>query len=181
MLDIEKLKYPIDSFSYPKVCTPEIIEDWIQTIANFPADLNETVDGLTLSQLNWKYRPDGWNIKQVIHHLADSHMNSFIRFKLALTEESPTVKPYHEELWAELPDATEDNILVSLMILRGLHNRWSILLRNMSMQDMAKVIVHPEYKAKKILLKQNIGLYAWHCSHHLAHIQQALRYGGDFQ
>lgn len=167
--DIEKLKYPIGRFQEPPNITREHIEKWINVIENFPHRLTNEVRDLTEVELEKQYRPDGWTIKQVVNHCADSHMNSLIRFKLALTEETPTIKPYFENLWAELPDSKNYPIDDSLKILTGLHARWVNLLKNIHEDDLEKEFLHPETK-EKVSLKTNIGIYAWHCEHHLAHI-----------
>jgi hypothetical protein len=168
----EHLKYPIGHFSRPDLITNEIISQWIEDIASFPGRLRNIITGLSDDQLNLTYRPGGWTILQVIHHCADSHMNSFIRFKLALTEDQPTIKPYYEDRWAELPDTKQITVESSLKILEGLHERWTHLLRALTKSDCARTFYHPETK-KTIRLDENIGIYAWHCNHHLAHIMMA--------
>lgn len=170
--DIEKLKYPIGKFKKPENITKEHIGNWLRIIDEFPAELNNEVKGLTEKELEKQYRPNGWTIKQVVNHCADSHMNSLIRFKLALTEETPTIKPYFENLWAELPDSKDYPIGDSLKILEGLHARWTTLLKHLNENDLERALFHPETK-EKIPLKTNIGIYAWHCQHHLAHVINA--------
>jgi uncharacterized damage-inducible protein DinB len=125
------------------------------------ADLNE-------DQLATPYRPGGWNVRQVVHHLPDSHLNSYIRFRLALTEDNPVVKPYQEAAWAELHDARSAPIELSLALLESLHQRWALLLRSLSERDFARTFQHPELG--QLTLAWNLGLYAWHGRHHLAHI-----------
>ena len=127
------------------------------------------VGHLSDEQLNTPYRPEGWTIRQVVHHCADSHMNALIRFKLALTEDTPTVKPYLEDRWSELPDSKSTRIDSSIKILEGVHERLSLLLKSLTQSDLEREFIHPEH-GRKILVKENIGLYAWHCDHHLAHI-----------
>jgi hypothetical protein len=170
--DIEKLKYPIGKFQTPIPMDKIQIENWIKVIEEFPKKLNNEVKDLTEIALKKQYRPDGWTIKQVVNHCADSHMNSFVRFKLALTENTPTIKPYFENLWAELPDAKDFPIESSLNILEGLHERWINLLKSLSDTDLERQFKHPETN-KLISLKTNIGIYAWHCEHHLAHVKNA--------
>lgn len=170
--DIEKLKYPIGQFKKPENITKEHIQQWIQIIEDFPKNLNEEVKNLKEEEFEKQYRPNGWTIKQVVNHCADSHMNSLIRFKLALTEETPTIKPYLQNLWAEMPDSKDYPIADSLKILEGLHARWTNLLKNLTEHDWEKEFFHPETK-DKIALKTNIGIYAWHCEHHLAHVKNA--------
>lgn len=177
--DLETLKFPIGHFAKPDLITENDIENWIETIEIFPSKLKNTVSNLSAEELNWKYRPEGWKIKQVVHHCADSHMNSLIRFKLALTEDNPIIKPYEEGKWAELIDGNCDDISASLLILEGIHARWTMLLKSFKASDLAKTFVHPESK-KTYELKEIIGLYAWHCNHHFAHIEQALMYKGKF-
>jgi hypothetical protein len=172
MEDLEKLKYPIGKFQKPKNIDKFQIEDWIKIIKGFPDKVVNEVKNLTEKELEKQYRPDGWTITQVVNHCADSHMNSFIRFKLTLTEDTPTIKPYFENLWAELPDSKNFPIESSLEILKGLHERWVNLMENLSEIELEKEFLHPESK-ERISLKTNIGIYAWHCEHHLAHIVNA--------
>ena len=168
----DKLKYPIGEFEKPAVITDEIISGWIDTIERFPQKITDEIENLNSDELKFTYRPKGWTIQQIVHHCADSHMNSFIRFKLALTEENPTIKPYFEDRWAEHPDYLDCSVILSLIIINGLHARWVILLKNLSSQDLNKTFYHPETK-QKISLRENIGIYAWHCNHHLEHIKLA--------
>lgn len=167
--ELEELKYPIGKFQFPESFSKTEIENDIHIICHFPQVLRETVQLLSDEQLNTPYRPDGWTIRQVVHHLADSHMNSYIRFKWTITEEEPTIKAYDEKAWAELNDAKYDAIEPSLLLLSALHLKWSNLLNNLSEEDMQKAFIHPE-NGRKIHIYQNISLYAWHCNHHLAHI-----------
>lgn len=170
-MNLEQLKYPIGKFEKPEAITKELLSQWIDEIAAFPAQLKAEVNHLDEGQLDSPYRPEGWTIRQVVHHCADSHMNSFIRFKLALTEEQPTIKPYREERWAELADGKMP-IDASLMLLEGLHARWGALLKSLSAEEMSRTYVHPE-QGQAIPLDVTIGLYAWHGKHHLAHIRKA--------
>jgi hypothetical protein len=170
--DVEKLKYPIGKFQTPIRMERIQIQDWIKVIEEFPKKLNNEVKDLIEIELEKQYRPGGWTIQQVVNHCADSHMNSFIRFKLALTENTPTIKPYFENLWAELPDARDFPVESSLKILEGLHQRWINLLRSLSDVDLDRQFKHPETN-ELISLKINIGIYAWHCEHHLAHVKNA--------
>lgn len=168
---MEALRFPIGRSSIPEVITAVDIRNWIEDIELFPRRVRAEVEDLTESDLDKSYRPDGWSIRQLIHHCADSHMNSFIRFKLALTEVRPTIKPYEENLWANLPDGNMD-IVSSLKIIDGVHQRWTILLNHLSEVDMNRTFIHPA-NDEMISIKQNIGLYSWHCRHHLAHIRLA--------
>lgn len=173
----EDLKFPIGSFHFDPDVSSEEFENWKRIMTHFPQKMKETVAHLSLTELHWKYRPEGWTITQVVHHCADSHMNSFIRFKLALTEVTPTIRPYEEQLWAELEDGLSDDLSASIKILEGVHHRWSLLLHSMKINDWEKMYFHPASQ-KLVTLKEALGTYAWHCEHHLAHIEQALQYKG---
>jgi hypothetical protein len=168
-MNIESLKFPIGHFKQPETVTPEIFADWVKIIADFPKRLIEATDGLTEQQLDTPYRPEGWTVRQVVHHCADSHLNSFVRFKLALTEDNPTIKPYFEERWALLPDGKTLTISSSLKLLEGLHERWAVLLGALTEAERQRTFFHPEHQ-QEFVLEQYVGFYAWHCSHHLAHI-----------
>ncbi|WP_283637205.1 YfiT family bacillithiol transferase [Aquaticitalea lipolytica] len=176
---LEKLKYPIGTFEAPKVIDDALILTWIEDIEHFPTAIAELTKNLTVQQLHWPYRPNGWNIKQVVHHCADSHMNSIIRFKLALTEDSPTIRPYYEDRWATLVDGNDNNLENTLLLLKGLHAKLGILLRSITKEQMAREFIHPEH-GRRFRLDETIGIYAWHSNHHLAHIKQALHYKGKF-
>lgn len=170
-MNLDELKYPVGKFIKPEFITKEIIDSAISDIENFPSLVKTEIQNLTKEYLQLRYRPEGWTITQVVHHCADSHINSYMRFKLALTENVPTIKPYDESLWAELPD---NNLspLVSLQLLEALHARWAYLLKTLTVEDLSKEFIHPE-QSEKILFKENILIYSWHCQHHLAHIRQA--------
>ena len=174
-IELEKLKFPIGKFNKPTQITNSVIAVWINDISMFPAKLASVVCQLTDEQLDTNYRPNGWTIRQVVHHLADSHMNSFIRLKLALTESEPNVKPYHEDRWAELIDGKSMPIKASLIILEGIHERWTMILRNLTNIERKKKLIHPEHD-QKIIIEENIGFYAWHCNHHLAHIVETKKF-----
>jgi len=165
----ESLRYPIGQYERPTEITAEDLEQYINIIETFPSDMAREVSHLNEEQLNTPYRDGGWTIRQVVHHCADSNMNSLIRFKLALTEDEPTIKPYQEDRWAELPDGKELPISHSISLLEGLHARWTFLLKSLSQTHLKRTFIHPESK-KIYRLDENIGLYAWHCQHHLAHI-----------
>lgn len=179
MQDLEKLKFPIGKFHRPTDFTEDLVRSWIEIIRTFPIEVEKAVADISEEQLDAKYRPDGWTIRQLVHHCADSHMNSFIRFKLTMTEELPTIRPYFEDRWAEMSDYLELSIDPSLKILNGLHERWAKLLDDLKTQDLAKEFVHPEH-GWKMTLGANIALYAWHCEHHLAHMYQALESKGKY-
>ncbi len=167
----EALKFPVGKFQKPESITKEIIDSAIYEIQNFPNLVKAEIENLDEKDLNLRYRPEGWTISQVVHHCADSHINSYVRFKLALTEDLPTIKPYEESLWAELPDSKLSPFF-SLKLLEALHERWVVILKSLSDEDLNKEFIHPE-QSEKISLKENILIYSWHCQHHLAHIRQA--------
>jgi len=170
----EQLKYPIGQFNRPKEISKEILSEFINDIESFPERLKECVAELTEEQLDTPYREGGWTIRQVVNHCADSHMNSLIRFKLALTEDKPTIKPYYEDRWAELEDSKSINIEPSMEILRGVHHRWAVLLKGLSSEQLSRSFIHPEH-GKEFRIDENIGIYAWHCNHHLAHIKDLIK------
>jgi hypothetical protein len=161
-------RYPIGKFEKPDLITSQLLADWIDSLSVFPAALSREVVNLSGSQLETPYRREGWTVRQVVHHCADSHMNAYIRFKLALTEPNPVIKPYREALWALLPDGGMD-LAPSLSLLTGLHARWSALLMGMSATDFSKTYQHPEMEVP-VRIDEATGMYAWHCKHHLAHI-----------
>lgn len=166
-----ELRYPVGDFVETTQPDQSLCTAWREIITIFPAQVRTAVDGLSKKELDHRYRPGGWTIRQVVHHCADSHMNAFIRFKLALTETKPTIKPYDEGAWAELADY-QLPIETSLLLLEGLHARWKALLDKMTEEDYQRSFFHPEHGTPFSLL---LGLdnYHWHCRHHLAHIQQA--------
>lgn len=172
-MDIEKLKFPIGKYS-PGEIKIEMINEWIEELRIFPKELSKVVKGIDKESLSYTYRPEGWNIQQLVHHLADSHMNSIIRFKLALTEDNPTIKPYLEAEWAKMHDVKEVPIEASLNILDGIHARLSSMLSDMGVLDFARKYRHPEH-GKSMDLAFTVGMYAWHGKHHLAHIKSALK------
>ncbi|MBM4186181.1 MAG: putative metal-dependent hydrolase [Gemmatimonadetes bacterium] len=162
------LRYPIGKPSMPETVTAADRAGWIDSLATAPSRLRGAVAGLTDGQLDTPYRPDGWTVRQVVHHLPDSHMNAFIRCKLALTEDNPTIKPYPEDLWADLPDAREP-IAESLRLLDALHARWVALLRALPEADFGRTCYHPGSQ-QIFSLDRLVSAYAWHGSHHIAHI-----------
>ena len=176
---LEKLKFPIGKCPKIDDVSQNDLETWIAVIESFPSKIKNLTSTLSVQELNWIYRPKGWNIKQVVHHCADSHINSFIRFKLALTEDVPDIKPYEEQLWAELADGNSDDISPSLQIIEGVHARWVLLLKSFGEKELKKQFFHPG-NMKLVSLEENIGVYAWHCNHHLTHIEQALTHKGQF-
>jgi len=162
-------RYPIGQFEKPLIISSNLISEWISIIAAFPESLGKEVRNLSDEQLDTPYRDGGWTLRQVVHHCADSHMNAFCRIKLALTEDSPTIKPYFEDRWAELADSKTIPVDASISILKGLHQRWTILLNTITATELARTFVHPEHD-RKISVAEAIGMYSWHCRHHLAHI-----------
>lgn len=171
-IDLEFLKYPIGKFVLPGKVTSDHLEEAIVQIRSFPANLFTAVSPFSASQLDTPYRPEGWTVRQLVHHCADSHMNAYIRYKLALTEENPTVKPYDEALWANLADASLP-IESSLTILKAIHLKWGILLGSMRSEDFKRTCFHPEKKRNQDLEEITL-LYSWHSQHHLAHIQHLI-------
>jgi uncharacterized damage-inducible protein DinB len=164
-----ELRYPVGKFDFDAPIADSDIPKLIAAIAEAPGALRGAVAGLSPDQLATPYRPGGWTVKQVAHHVPDSHMNAYTRFKLALTEDEPTIKPYNEAAWAELPDSRKVPIDVSLDLLDALHLRWVALLRSMDPADFGRGLRHPEH-GRVLTLKQMLGLYAWHGRHHVAHI-----------
>jgi hypothetical protein len=162
------LRYPIGKFRAPESYTKELLTEHINIISTLPARLKKEVEFLTDQQLDTPYRPEGWTVRQVIHHLPDSHLNAYTRMKLAMTEENPTIKPYNEVKWAELQDAKTAPVKVSLELLTALHARWTMFLKNLSDTDFERSFNHPDNGPT--LLKKALALYAWHSNHHLGHI-----------
>jgi len=169
-MNLEQFSYPLGKFDYLKDIPYIDVAAGIQTIAQFPARLSALVNQLTEAQLHTPYRLGGWTALQVVHHVADSHSNALIRFKLALTEDNPVIKPYHENLWAELADSKITPVEVSLQWITALHKRWEILLQSMQETDFDRTYFHPESE-RRFPLRQVVALYAWHCNHHYAHVE----------
>jgi hypothetical protein len=166
-----KLQYPIGKFLKPEHIPEVLIHEWIDEIERLPEQLREVVDSLSEEQLDTPYRDGGWTVLQVVHHLADSHINSYTRFRLALTEENPVIKPYYEDRWAELEDGKNAPVEFSLNLLTFLHQRWVYLLKSLTDDQLNKTFFHPE-SGKEFVLREVIGTYAWHGKHHLAHITE---------
>ena len=169
-MDSEIKKYPLGRFSAPEKISDVDVDEYIQVIKHFPSRLKNLVEHWTDEQLDTQYRKGGWRIRQLINHLADSHMNSYIRFKLALTEENPTIKPYDEAAWANLQDSFNIEIKPALQILKGLHKRWVYELKSLTNKEFESTFFHPEQN-RKITLRESLAFYAWHCNHHFAHIE----------
>lgn len=166
----EAIRYPIGRFSAPETISPEQRQQYITAIAQLPQTLRKAVENLSDTQLDTPYREGGWTVRQLVHHIPDSHINSYVRFKWTLTEDRPTIKPYFEDRWAELPDTKHTPIEVSLRLLEALHQRWVVLLESLQEQDWQKAFIHPETH-KTIRLDTALAMYAWHGKHHVAHIQ----------
>ena len=161
-------RYPVGKFHWKGELTGADRAELISQIPETPARLREAVKGLTPEQLDTPYRPEGWTVREVVHHLPDSHMNSYVRFKLALTEDQPTIKTYHQALWAALPDSKNTAVETSLTLLESLHERWVNLLRSMSASDFGRKVNHPERGL--IDLDYLLAIYGWHGRHHVGHI-----------
>ena len=162
------LQYPVGRFAWPDAVTLEDRRRFIYEIEQTPKNLRAAVAGLSDQQLDTPYRPGGWTVRQVVHHVPDSHLNSYLRFRLALTEDEPTIKPYDQGRWAELADARTAPVELSLALLDSLHKRWVLLLRSLSAADCSREFRHPELG--EVTLEKNLALYAWHGRHHVAHI-----------
>lgn len=163
------LRFPVGRFTRPASLSPAERAAAIAAIAEAPRALRAAVRGLKDPQMDTPYRDGGWTVRQVVHHMPDSHLNAYIRFKLALTENAPTIKPYDEAKWAELPDGRSALVDESLALLEALHARWVYLLQRMQLADFSKKLNHPDWEAP-LSLDSMLALYAWHCRHHVAHI-----------
>ena len=171
------LRYPVGRFTRPKTLAPKERKAAIRAIAEAPSALRAAVTGLNDAQLDTPYRPDGWTVRQVVHHVPDSHMNAYTRFKLALTEDVPTIKPYDEAKWAELDDSKSKLVEHSLTLLEALHARWVFLLERLKPADFERKLNHPEWDAP-MTLDMLLALYAWHGRHHVAHITELRKRSG---
>ncbi len=160
--------YPIGKYE-PKPFSDELLKEWLADIKFLPNAIEASILNLDEQQMDTPYRDGGWTVKQLVHHVADSHMNAYIRFKLGLTESNPTIKPYEEKLWAELSDTKELPVNVSITLLYALHRRWSVILEHLTSSDLQQTVVHPEHN-KQMTLWYLLGMYAWHSRHHVAHI-----------
>jgi hypothetical protein len=167
---LDTLRFPVGTLSFDPDVTQDTRRAFIRQIADTPSALRAAVSGLTDAQLDTPYRPGGWTVRQVVHHLPDSHMNAYIRFKLALTEHNPTIKPYNEAAWAQVADTARTPPEVSLQLLEALHQRWAVLLESLQPADYARPLQHPESGAMTI--DRLLQIYAWHGRHHVAHITE---------
>jgi len=173
MTDLDQLKYPIGPM--PRLrepLDPAVRRQHLEIIESAPARIRALVTGLREEQLGASYRPGGWTIRQIVHHLADSHMNAYVRMKLAATEELPAVKTWEPDRWADLPDARRGAVDASLALVEALHRRWIAFLRELSDADVRKAFRHPEWG--DVSIEESIAMYSWHCRHHAAHIERAL-------
>lgn len=173
MQDLEKLKYPIGKYIPPTPITNDHIQLWINDLADLPTSIEKATADLNHAQLETPYRPGGWTVRQVVHHLADSHINAYTRFRLAMTENNPTVRPYYEDRWANLADAKSADIKLSITILKAVHERLVVFLKDLTYTDFSRTYFHPEMQ-KEFTLGFLLGNYAWHGKHHLVHIQSTL-------
>jgi uncharacterized damage-inducible protein DinB len=163
-------RFPIGKFHYEGIPTAQQRAGFISAIEQTPANMRSAIKGLSPEQLDTAYRDGGWTVRQVVHHVPDSHMNAYVRFKLALTEDEPTIKTYEEDRWAKLEDSKSTPIEISLALLENLHERWVRLLRSLSEEDWKRAFKHPELGL--VPLEKNLALYAWHGKHHTAHITE---------
>ena len=167
---MDDLRFPVGKFHHEGSVNDQQKQAFLDEIEQTPAKLRAAVGGLSDSQLDTPYRPDGWTVRQVVHHVPDSHLNSYVRFKLALTEDEPTIKTYAEDRWAELSDTKATPIEVSLVLLESLHHRWVRLLRSLTPEQWKRRFRHPELGP--MTLEKTLALYAWHGRHHVAHITE---------
>lgn len=176
-IDLEQLRYPIGKYEVPTTITQKQLTNWVAILEDLPLRFEKMVNSLSEGQLATPYRPDGWTVRQVIHHVSDSHHHSYIRFKWALTEDNPLIKPYLEKGWAELFDAKTAPIQLSLDHLKAVHAKLVYLLKGLSEEDLQRKFTHPDGNTETTLA-ENIGRYAWHGSHHFAHIENLIKRKG---
>lgn len=175
--NLEQLQYPIGKFEVPETITDAQLKEWISVLEELPKRLEMMVAPLTATQLETPYRPGGWTVRQLVHHISDSHHNSYIRFKWALTEDNPVIKPYDEKAWADLFDTRTAPIQLSLDHLKAVHAKLVFLLHGLSSAQLKRTFVHPDGNTVSTL-EENIGRYAWHSNHHFAHIANLIRREG---
>ncbi len=166
---LEELKYPIGKYQRPETHTPELRKDWIAVLQVLPSWMDACIENLDEAQLHTPYRDGGWTIQQVIHHVADSHMNAYVRLKLALTEDNPTVKPYDEAAWAEMIDTQVVPVNISVTMLHAMHRRMVALLQRLEPEQWERTYFHPEHN-RNVPIWDMVAMYAWHSKHHTAHI-----------
>ena len=174
---MEQLRYPIGKFEPPESITESDLQEWIMILETLPQRLTNLVSPLSEEQLETPYRPEGWTVRQLVHHISDSHHNSYIRFKWALTENTPTIKAYNEKAWAELFDTRTAPIQMSLDHLSAIHAKLVYLLKGLSEQDLHRSFIHPDGN-QETTLKENVARYAWHSNHHFAHIENLIKRKG---
>ena len=167
---LENLRYPIGKFITPAQVSKDEIESFISDLEDLPDLIRKEIGGFSENMLDEQYRPGGWTARQVVHHVADSHINAYIRFKLTLTEDLPTIKPYNESLWAEFSDSKNGHPELSLSLLEAVHRRFVVFLRGIAENEFDRRYFHPESK-KEFDLKTALALYSWHGKHHLEHIR----------
>ncbi len=165
---IDFLKYPIGKYT-EQPFSEQQLHEWLLDIEYLPMHIENAVTNLDAHQLDTPYREDGWTVKQVVHHVADSHMNAYIRFKLGLSEDNPVIKPYNQDAWAQMPDTMNLPVNLSVTLLHALHLRWMEILKNIAGEQWNRTVLHPEYQ-KQMTLWYLLGMYAWHSRHHVAHI-----------
>jgi hypothetical protein len=170
-LELETLRYPVGKFTFPSEVSATERKEMLSVIETLSSKLRTAVQGLDDEQLDTPYRDGGWTVRQVVHHLFDSHVNAYIRMKLAVTEDTPTIKPYDQDKWSALEDARTAPVEISLSLLEGIHKRWMIFLHSLEEEQFKLCFFHPESK-RKISLEQTLALYTWHSRHHLAHITE---------
>lgn len=171
---LEQLRYPIGTYKIPQPISAKHIKDWIAILEHLPQRLEDMVTPLSSEQLETPYRPGGWTVRQLVHHISDSHHHSYIRFKWGLTEDNPVIKPYLEKEWSKLFDAKSAPIQMSLDHLKAVHAKLVYLLKGLSEEDLKRKFTHPEDN-QETTLEENIGRYAWHGSHHFAHIENLIK------
>lgn len=170
MNDLDQKKYPIGKFEPSEPICDVKLDEHIKVIKNFPEKLKNLIEDFTDDQLDTPYREGGWTVRQLVNHIADSHINSFIRFKLAITEDNPTIKPYDEAKWAELQDSVNMPVKPAMRMIKGTHQRWTALLKTLTNKQFERTFHHPEMN-KDYDLRYYLAFYVWHCDHHFAHIQ----------
>ncbi len=168
---MEHLKYPIGRYQKPEGATPQLQKEWIGVLQALPSWMDICIENLDEHQLHTPYREGGWTIQQVVHHVADSHLNAYIRLKLALTEDNPTVKPYDENAWAQLVDTKVVPVNISVTMLHAMHHRMVALLQHMPPSDWERTYYHPEHQ-RDFPVWEMVAMYAWHSRHHTEHIRQ---------
>ncbi len=169
--NLEQLRYPIGRYKTPDGHTPELMKQWTDVLTALPSWMDVCIENLDEAQLHTPYRPGGWTVQQVVHHLADSHMNSYIRLKLALTEDNPTIKPYLEQEWAKMEDTQALPVNLSVTLLHALHRRWVAIIKSMKPADLERTYFHPE-QGRTIPVWELVAMYAWHSRHHMEHVRQ---------